>query len=249
MCDCDHVRGAGWKGWPAHAVAAVAGKGAGATGPWVDLSHPLDRAMPRVPFFPEPVFERFYSIPEHQLNVTRMNMVVHIGTHVDSPRHFFDDGPAFEDVPLERLSGPGLVWPVRVPAGQDIEPEHLQDAASRLDDDDILILDTGSYRHVGTPAYDDHPALSVRAAQWMVDHGVKLLAVDMPTPDAAVKRRKPDFNYPVHRLLLAHGVLIAEHLTNLEPLSGRRVEVVCSALKIAGSDGAPARIIARTLER
>jgi len=247
MCDCAYTRGIGWKGWRALPDAHLRPGSSFGHGEWVDLSHPLDSAMPRVPFFPEARFERVMSIPDRQLNVTRMDMVVHTGTHVDSPRHFFDDGPAFEEIPFERLSGSGLVFPVRVAPGQDIEPEHLAGAESSLLRGDILILDTGSHRCVGTAAYDDHPSLTPRSAQWVLDHGIKLLAVDTPTPDAAVKRRGTDFDYPVHRLLLANGVLIAEHLTNLESLSGLRVEVVCSALNIAGSDGAPARILARPL--
>jgi kynurenine formamidase len=36
-------------------------------------------------------------------------MVVHTGTHVDAPCHFFSDGPSMEQVPLERWNGPGVV--------------------------------------------------------------------------------------------------------------------------------------------
>lgn len=249
MCDCPRVRGMGWKGWPRLRDASPRAAGErGVSGGWVDLSHPLNERMPRVPFFPEPRFERFFSIPAQQLNVTRMEMVVHTGTHVDSPRHFFQDGPAFEEIPIERLSGPGLILPIRLATGQDIDVEHLADAGSWLQPGDILILDTGSHLTVGSAAYDDHPALTLPAAQWVVDRGVKLLAVDTPTPDAAVKRRSEGFDYPIHRLLLSHGVLIAEHLTNLGSLSGRRVEVICSALNITGSDGAPARVLARAID-
>lgn len=251
MCDRGCERGAGWKGWRALPDAGAqrnAAAGGGAPTQWVDLSHPLDARTPRVPVFPAPGIERIRSLREHRLNVTRIDMVVHVGTHVDSPRHFFDDGPAFDEIPVERLSGPGLVWPVRVEPGQDVGPEHLAPAGRWLRPGDILILDTGSHRSVGTPAYDDHPALTLAAARWIVEREVKLLGVDTPTPDAPYGRRTADFDYPVHRVLLAHGVLIAEHLTNLAPVSGRRVEVVCSALNIAGSDGSPARILARVAD-
>jgi len=249
MCDRDCSRGKGWRGWRTlpDASRELARDAGGDMGRWVDLSHPLDERTPRLASFPVPRFERIRSMPEDQLNLTRMEMIVHVGTHVDSPRHFFTDGPAFEEIPLSRLSGPGLVWPVRVAPGQDVGPEHLAGAAGALRPGDILIIDTGSHRAVGTPAYEDHPALSVAAARWIVDHDVKLVGVDTPTPDAPVKRRAADFDYPVHRLLLGNGVLIAEQLTNLGALSGRRVEVVCSALNIAGSDGAPARILARSI--
>ena len=257
MCDCDARRGRGWLGWDAGLSAAsgpgragarrLVAEGSGAVGPWHDLSHPMHADMPRVPFFPRPVFERVWSLPEKPINVTRMEMIVHTGTHLDSPRHFYDDGPGMDEIPVDRMNGPGLVWPVRVPHATEIGPAELEGAGELLEPGDILVLDTGSHREVGTPAYEDHPWLSLEAARWIAERGVKLLAVDMPTPDCAVRHRKPDFDYPVHHHLLARGVLVAEHLTNLAPLSGKRVEVVCSALNIRGSDGAPARILAREI--
>jgi kynurenine formamidase len=43
-------------------------------------------------------------------------------------------------------------------------------------------------------------------------------------------------------------VLIAEHITGLAPLAGRRAEIMFLGLNIAGSDGAPARAIARAID-
>lgn len=244
MCEPDVIRGVGWRGWHAPDTSTDTE----GYGEWFDLSHPIDRNLPRVPFFPEPVLNRVYSIPEHQINVTSISMVVHSGTHVDSPRHFFNDGPAFQDIPLSRLCGAGLVFPVSVNSDGLIEPEHLMPAERLLKPGDILLLNTGAHRRAGSKDYDDHPALSEAGAQWIVDHQIKLVGVDMPTPDEAVKRRTQGFCYPVHRKLLANGVLIAEHLTNLDPLTGLRVEVMMNALNIADSDGAPVRALARRLK-
>lgn len=244
MCDRDMEPGYGWRGWrqlPESAPPTPAGD-------WVDLSHPLSAAAPRVPSFPAPVFERVRSLPEDPLNVTRMEMVVHIGTHVDSPRHFFIDGPAFEDVPLDRLGGRGIVGHADLQGGDLVELRHLAHLDGRLSDGDILVLDTGWHRFAGSATYDnDHPALSLDAADWIIAQGVKMVAFDVPTPDLPVVRRAPGFDFPVHRRLLSHGVMIAEHLTNLAPLRDREVELFCGALNIAGADGAPARIVARPI--
>jgi kynurenine formamidase len=51
----------------------------------------------------------------------------------------------------------------------------------------------------------------------------------------------------VHQILLSQGVLVAEHLTNLRSLANQRVEAMFLALPIAGSDGAPARVLARPM--
>lgn len=48
--------------------------------------------------------------------------------------------------------------------------------------------------------------------------------------------------------LLSQGVLIAEHVTGLAPLSGRCTEIMFLGLNTAGSDGAPARATARAID-
>jgi kynurenine formamidase len=80
-----------------------------------------------------------------------------------------------------------------------------------------------------------------------VEHQVKLLGVDFSTPDLTAHKRPSGFTWPVHQILLSQGVLVAEHLTNLAPLANTRVEAMFLALPIAGSDGAPARVLARPL--
>ena len=76
----------------------------------------------------------------------------------------------------------------------------------------------------------------------------KLLGVDFSTPDLTAHKRPSGFTWPVHQILLSQGVLVAEHLTNLGGLANQRVEAMFLAIPIAGSDGAPARVLARVLQ-
>lgn len=244
MCDCPHTPGPGWQGWqdlpPAPPLQPV--------GDWVDLSHPLSADAPRVPSFPAPVFDLIRQMPRDPLNVTRMQMVVHIGTHIDSPRHFFLDAPAMEDIPINRLCGRGIVWPVALNAAKLIEPHHLAGLEGCLAPGDALVLETGWHTRAGSEAYDnDHPTLSLECADWLLTQRIRMLALDLPTPDLPVRKRPEGFDFPIHKRLLQHGVLIAEHVTNLAPLRGKTVELLCAALNITGADGAPARILAREI--
>ena len=242
MCEPSPQKAAGWKGWsdlPAPRISQAAGG-------WVDLSHRITETLSRIPFFPQPRIRRIMHLPP--ANVTEVHMVVHHGTHVDAPCHFIADGPAMDEVPLERLYGPGVVWRIDLPQRAMIEAEHLERATPRIKEGDIVLIDTGSGRHVNTDAYEEHPSLSGEAAEWLVAHGAKLVGIDASSPDMAPHYRPAGYPMPVHNTLLSHGVLIAEHMTNLTPLAGRRVEVMFLALNIAGSDGAPARVVARPIE-
>jgi len=241
MCDGHHEAGKGWKGWlklpePSYCVPC---------GPWRDLAHPLSADMPRAGIFPEPSFRLIKCLPADPLNVTEMRMVVHVGTHVDAPRHFFNDGPAFHEIPLERLYGPGVVLHFDKQADDTISAADLQTYAHLLRPGDIVAISTGWSRYAGTPLYHEHPYLTSDAAQWLVDHGVKLAAFDVPTPDLPVSRRPPGYNWPAHHILLSNGVLISENVHGLDPLAGQRLEFSFVALNIHESDGAPARVLAR----
>jgi len=230
-----------WRGWQLPQGVSDAGNTRG----WIELSHPLSAHLSRIPFFPPARFERIMSMPRDPLNATEIQMVCHFGTHVDAPCHFIPDGPAIHEIPLDRLYGPGVIWRLRCEPYEIIEPDLFERAGPPLHAGDILLLDTGWADHFGTERYGENPSLSLAAAEWLVEHSVKLLGVDFITPDLAVNRRPADFRWPVHHILLSHGVLIAENLTNLRPLSGQRVEVMFLALNIEGADGAPARVVAR----
>jgi len=242
MCDPTEIApGTGWRGWN----TSDAGPPTAAAGDWIDLTWPLSPSVPRLASFPPPRIERIASIPDDPLNVTELSMVVHVGTHLDSPRHFFSDGPALEDVPLARLLGRGVVWRLDVPLEGLIEPEDLERMRPELEAGDILLLDTGLAPYVGTPDYDRHAALSVAAARWLVDRSTKLVALDTPTPEIPVGKRPPGFDWPVHHTLLRDGVLIAEQVANIGALAGRRAEFLFLPLNIVGGDGAPARVLGR----
>lgn len=244
MCDAHQTRGFGWRGWVALPPAQnVVPKGA-----WQDLTYPLSVETPRAGVFPEPSFQRVRSMPAHPNNVTEMRMVVHIGTHVDSPRHFFLDGPACEEIPLERLAGPGVVLAFEKGAQDIICAADLNVHAHLVQPGDIVAITTGWARFAGTPQYHEHPHLSADAARWLLEHGVKLAAFDVATPDLPVSRRPEGYDFPVHHTLLSQGVLIAENVVGLDALAGQRVEFAFHALNIRDSDGAPARVLARPIE-
>jgi len=162
----------------------------------------------------------------------------------DAPSHFVVGGESVDQLDLARLTGAGVVC--RVDASDD-EVYGLEALVDRdlVRSGDIVILETGWWRHFGSGRYGRHPSLSLKVAEWLVEREVAMVAVDTGTPDLPVVLRPEGFRWPIHHVLLGSGVLIAEHLTNLSELSGRRVEVVLAPLNIRGADGAPVRALGR----
>jgi kynurenine formamidase len=233
-----------WQGWRRLETPAI-GMG---RGPWLDLSQPLYPNMPRVDFFPPPRYEQIIRRPEKPLNVTEIQMVCHVGTHVDAPVHFIEDGPAMDEIPLERFYGPGVVWRLEPEPFAILEPKDFQGLKPRLRPGDILILDAGWWEYFGQERYHEHYSLSPATARWLVEQQVKLVGVDCSTVDLPTLKRQEGFNWPTHHILLSNGVLVAEHLTHLRSLAGRRIEAMFLPLCIKGADGAPARVVARPVD-
>jgi kynurenine formamidase len=72
--------------------------------------------------------------------------------------------------------------------------------------------------------------------------GIDCITVDLPTP-----LRPKGFDFPVHKTLLGHNVLIAENVTNLGSIVGKRTRIMALPLRVKGSDAGHARVIAEVL--
>lgn len=182
------------------------------------------------------------------MNITRVDMAVHMGTHVDAPVHFCADGPGIDAIPLERLMGEGVVIRLELSACEAITPDQLAAAAPAIEPGDIVAIDAGWTTRWKSPDWTRHPYLSAEATDWLIEKQVKLVAVDTMEPELPDELRPDDFNFPVHCALLSRGILIAEQVANLDSLRGQRVEFLFGALPISNCDGAPTRVLARALE-
>lgn len=243
MCD-QCPKSPGWRGW----IELPDTKPGKAAGPWVDLTHRVGPDMPCAKIFPKPSFARIKTIPADPFNVTDIHMVAHAGTHVDAPLHYFNDAPDMAAIPPDRLCGAGVVWHIEKDLDEIIDVADLERCTPKVREGDILAVDTGWAKRFGSPEYERHPSFTGEAALWLYERRVKLLACDFATPDLVYHLRKPGFDWPVHKLLLGHGILICEHLTGHAALAGECVEFSFGALPVVGGDGAPARVMARRLD-
>ena len=214
----------------------------------VDLSHLIYDGMPKIPALPDVHVKKFLSLEKgHPLNVTEIALPCHAGTHVDAPIHIIPNGKSIEELPLEAFIGPGAVISVKKNGGDQVTASDLERSGVAVNRGDILMLHTGWDEKFERPDYNLHPYLSVDAAEWMVKKGVKMLGIDCITVDLPTPLRPKGFDFPVHKELLGNGVLIAENVTNLGKVVGRKGRILALPLKVKGSDAGHARIVAEIL--
>ena len=84
----------------------------------------------------------FYHHAVQGVNKEIVELSTHSGTHCDVPRHFFNDGAAIDEVPLETYVGPATIVDLRgKPPGSSIERRDLEGTAFAAGD--IVLLNTG----------------------------------------------------------------------------------------------------------
>ena len=170
----------------------------------------------------------------------------HTGTHVDAPYHVRANGARIDELPIDRFVAPaGIV---------DLRGRAPRSAISRSDlagtpwpPGGAAVLHTGWSRHRGTPRYFDHPFLLPDAAQFLLDAGLRILALDTPNPDPTDLGGSGPARLPVHGLVADAGGLIVENLTALEGIGFADPWLSVLPLRIAGADGAPCRAVAFTI--
>lgn len=219
---------------------------------WVDLTQPFDADAYHSPALPAPEFERLSDVADDGVNAQWYGAATHVGTHVDAPRHMVDGGATIDDLPLSRFAGEGVVLDVRRDEPEPISVADVEAAeretsgAAGVRPDDIVLLRTGWGDRYGADGYERYPWLADDVGEWLLERGIKLLAVDTPSPDRPRAMRPDGWDaYPIHRALLPAGVPIAEHLSIPATLAGTRPEVFGFPLRLRGGDGAPARFVAR----
>ena len=211
----------------------------------IDLSRLIYDGMPKIPVLPEVHVQKCLSLEKgHPLNVTELSLACHAGTHVDAPIHIVPTGKSIEELPLDAFVGPGAVIAVKKQGGEEVTARDLEASGVPVSRGDILMLYTGWDEKFESVDYNLHPYLSVDAAEWMVQKGIKMFGIDCITVDLPTPLRPKGFDFPVHKTLLGNNVLIAENVTNLGSIVGKRTRIMALPLRVKGSDAGHARVIA-----
>lgn len=168
--------------------------------------------------------------------ISRLDFSVHSGTHVDAPAHFIQGGPGVDALDLNVLVGPALVvheLETDILSAQVLASLQIPPGTERL-----LIRTRNSDNWARRDAAFDEGfvAISEDGAYWLVERGVRLVGVDYLSV--------APYAEPVatHHVLLGAGVIALEGL-DLSHIAPGLYQLVCLPLKIAGGDGAPARVI------
>ncbi len=200
----------------------------------IDLSHEIKDKMPVYPGDIETKLLQIKYLEPDQHNNHKLVTNMHAGTHIDSPMHLVDCQQYISKFPLESFIAEGCILDVRDQAIIKLIPEY----ETLVKEDSIVLLYTGFDKYYGTKEYyEAHPCLDMELGQFLIAKKVKMVGIDLPSPDR--------YPFEIHKLFLMNNVYILENLTNLgQLLNAGQFEVIAFPLKIK-ADSSLTRAVAR----
>ena len=206
-----------------------------------ELSHVWGHGTPSMPGHEDVSLKRGVKHAEHGVMTHRIRMVMHSGTHLNSPIHLIQGGAGVGEIDIEKCFGIGAVVSIPKSKWELISVSDLELASPEIFPDDIVIIVTGWHTKYSDSLeyFGESPGLSVEAADWLVKKSVKLLGIDTPQVDhplatslgphrggPLMKRlpkkyadetgRDPKTDFPIwngaHKLLLQAGIPTVENV-------------------------------------
>ncbi|HSB09337.1 MAG TPA: cyclase family protein [Blastocatellia bacterium] len=201
-----------------------------------DVTVPLSKELIVYPGDPHVKINRRTKVDEDEAkwNLSRYSFSSHAGTHVDPPFHLLEDGITVDQLPLELLMGRARVVEVTAPCIDEAVLEEFDFTA----DARLLFKTRNSYLWSQKNFVKDYVYITPGAASSLVNAGIKVVGIDYLSVD------KFGGEPETHRTLLSGGTIIIEGL-DLREIEPGDYEMICLPLKVAGGDGAPARVVLR----
>lgn len=201
-----------------------------------DISQTLRPGLPVWPGDTEFVFERTWLMESGSpVNVGRMTMSTHSGTHGDAPLHYTAGGADIASVDLDPYLGECLVVDARSATGAvDVDDLPPLEGATR-----VLLRTCETFPH---ECWDSgFTAMAPETIGWLAAQGVRLIGTDAPSVDPQDSK-----TMDAHKAVRAADMRILEGLV-LDAVPPGRYELIALPLKIAGGDAGLCRAILREL--
>ncbi len=183
---------------------------------------------------------QYHRPPGQWYALTEVTFWSHVGTHLEAPLHYIENGMDVSGIPIDQLIGEAIILDFTSKAmGEVITLDDLKTSGD-IQKGDMVILKTGCDKHYRTPRAHDRPYIAPEATRWLAhDREIKVLGTDasgFEVPGIA--------DQPNHRILFEKGIPVIEHLTNLNSLPKDRVTLFVLPFKAQGLDSCPVRVVA-----
>lgn len=205
---------------------------------WIDISQPLNNKLAHWPG-DEP-FQYNTAVTKAMtgsVNIGRITTSTHIGTHVDAPFHFLNEGKRIIDMDIHRYIGPCEV--IDLSCFDEISEAALKE--KRISHTERLLIKT-ALPNKPERFPEEVPPITADGAAYMQSIGVKLVGVDTPSVDPITSKELIG-----HHALYKHDIYILENVM-LDQIEEGSYELIALPLALEEGDGSPVRAVIKPIE-
>ncbi|PFM63356.1 arylformamidase [Bacillus cereus] len=207
------------------------------TSQWIDISQPLNNDIATWPGDTPFSYEVSWSKKDSgSVNVGKLTMSIHTGTHIDAPFHFDNDGKKVLDLDIDVYVG--AVRVIDVSGLESIGKKELE--TINLEGVERLLLRTSSHGKA-QEFPEEIPYLRADIAPFLSSKGIRLIGVDVPSVDPL-----DDKELAAHHQLFKHGIHILENVV-LDDVVDGDYELIALPLALTDADGSPVRAVIRPI--
>lgn len=200
-----------------------------------DVSRKLKNGMPVWPGDTDFTYEVSWPLEESgSVNVGRLEMSTHTGTHVDAPFHFDNSGKRIIELDLNLYIGPARV--IDMIGAESIGAVDLN--GINLEGCKRVLFRTLAWANPDVFP-EKIPHIELDLAPFLASKGIQLIGMDVPSVDPIDSK-----DLPAHNSLHKHGIHILESLL-LDDIEPGDYELIALPLPLVEGDGSPVRAILR----
>lgn len=205
---------------------------------WIDISQPLNENLAHWPG--DQPFHYHTPLTKEDtgsVNIGRITTSTHVGTHVDAPYHFLNDGKRIIDLEIDRFIGSCKV--IDLSAFTEINESALR--SKQIGTTERLLIRT-SLPNDPERFPEEVSPVTPDGAAYMKSSGVKLVGVDTPSIDPISSKTLAG-----HHALHKHDIYILENIM-LDGVDEGDYEFIALPLPLEEADGSLVRAVIKPIK-
>lgn len=211
---------------------------------WIDITVTLKPDMNYLAL--DPVPPKIFRISDvnrgDPVTMSKLEIISHTGTHVDTPLHFIPGGSTITDMPLDATVGPARVIEIKdqkMVTVEELEPYDIKEGERIL-----LKTRNSPVTYESATFVEDYVYISIDAARYLADRNIRMVGLDNITIGYF---KDEESIVATHRALLEKGIYILEAVA-LDGVEPGEYELIFLPLKLLKGDACPGRAILRPLK-
>ncbi|BBD56342.1 cyclase family protein [Planktothrix agardhii] len=222
----------------------------------IDLTHKIDPDIPLWPGDPVVELETIADFSTSGYYLRRFSMGEHSGTHLNSPKSFYQDGMGIDDYSPESCILSAVVINIREKASQNpdaiLTVNDIKDWEEQHDiipANSMILLYTGwqekwhnpiDFLNIDTEGKLHFPGFGNEATQFLIEQRhIMGVGIDTHGVDPGF-----DHSFNTNKIILKNNGFVLENLTNLDQLPATKITLIIGILKLTGGSGSPVSVLA-----